>query len=201
MTKGRSAFTATLVAGAVIGVVITAAVNRQSCAPAEEQGTATGNPTALPVATILPGAAVPLPDFATLVERLSPSIVNISTVVEEEQGQLQRRRGDRDPFDFFEHFGPRRSLGSGFVLDTDGFIITNHHVVDEATEIVVRLSDETEYKAEIIGSDAKTDLAVIKIKDAKGLVAVPLGDSDGLRVGEWVVAVGSPFGLDHNVTA
>ena len=201
MTKGRSALAATLLAGAVIGVVITAAVNRQSCAPAEDRDAAIV-PSVLPVASVSPGAAVPLPDFASLVERLSPSIVNISTVSEEEEegGQLQRRR-EKDPFDFFEHFGPRRSLGSGFVLDTDGYIITNHHVVDEATEIVVRLSDETEYKAEIVGSDAKTDLAVIKIKDAKGLVALPLGNSDALRVGEWVVAVGSPFGLDHTVTA
>ncbi len=200
MTKGRSAWTATLLAGAVIGVVITAAVNRQSCSPAEDQA-ATALPMVLPAATIAPGAAIPLPDFAALVERLSPSIVNISTVSEEEeQGQMPRRR-ERDPFDFFEHFGPRRSLGSGFVLGTEGFIITNHHVVDQATEIVVRLSDETEYQAEIVGSDAKTDLAVIKIKDAKNLVALPLGNSDDLRVGEWVVAVGSPFGLDHTVTA
>jgi len=144
--------------------------------------------------------AVPLPDFTELVDRLSPSIVNISTVSEDVDDQLQRRR-DRDPFDFFYHFGPRRSLGSGFVLDVDGYIITNHHVVDEATEIVVRLDDEKEYKAEIVGGDAKTDIAVIKIADAKGLVPVPLGDSDELKVGEWVVAVGSPFGLDHTVTA
>ena len=200
MTKGRSALAATLVAGAVIGVVITAAVNRQSCAPAEDREAAV-SPSLLPVASVLPGATVPLPDFASLVERLSPSIVNIATVSEEDENQLQRRRGDRDPFDYFEHFGPRRSLGSGFVLDVDGYIITNHHVVDEATEIVVRLNDETEYKGELVGSDAKTDLAVIKIKDAKNLVALPLGNSDDLRVGEWVVAVGSPFGLDHTVTA
>ena len=199
MTKGRSALAATLLAGAVIGVAITASVNRQSCAPAQE-GDAVATPAVLPVASVGGGGAIPLPDFTELVNRLSPSIVNISTVSEEEEDQLQRRR-DRDPFDFFYHFGPRRSLGSGFVLDASGYIITNHHVVDEATEIVVRLNDEKEYKAEIVGGDAKTDIAVIKIADATGLVPVPLGDSDDLKVGEWVVAVGSPFGLDHTVTA
>lgn len=199
MTKGRSALAATLLAGAVLGVAVTASINRQSCAPAQE-GDAVATPTVLPVASVSAGAAVPLPDFTELVNRLSPSIVNISTVSEEEEDQLQRRR-ERDPFDFFYHFGPRRSLGSGFVLDADGYIITNHHVVDEATEIVVRTNDEKEYKAEIVGGDAKTDIAVIKINDATGLVPVPLGDSDELKVGEWVVAVGTPFGLDHTVTA
>jgi serine protease Do len=199
MTKGRSALAATLLAGAVLGVVVTASINRQSCAPAQE-GEVVATPAVLPVASVGPGATIPLPDFTELVNRLSPSIVNISTVSEEEEDQLQRRR-ERDPFDFFYHFGPRRSLGSGFVLDASGYIITNHHVVDEATEIVVRMNDEKEYKAEIVGGDAKTDIAVIKISDATGLVPVPLGDSDELRVGEWVVAVGSPFGLDHTVTA
>lgn len=199
MTKGRSALAATLLVGAVIGVAITASVNRQSCAPAQE-GAAVATPAVLPVVSAGGGGAVPLPDFTELVNRLSPSVVNISTVSEEDEDQLQRRR-DRDPFDFFYHFGPRRSLGSGFVLDATGYIITNHHVVDEATEIVVRLNDEKEYKAEIVGGDAKTDIAVIKITDAPGLVPVPLGDSDQLKVGEWVVAVGSPFGLDHTVTA
>jgi len=199
MTKGRSVLAATLLVGAVIGVAITVSVNRQSCAPAQE-GDATSSPAVLPVASVGSEATVTLPDFSQLVERLSPSIVNISTVSEEDEDQLQRRR-DRDPFDFFYHFGPRRSLGSGFVLDTSGYIITNHHVVDEATEIVVRLDDEKEYKAEIVGGDAKTDIAVIKINDAPGLVPVALGDSDELKVGEWVVAVGSPFGLDHTVTA
>jgi serine protease Do len=202
MTKGRSALAATLLAGAVLGVAITASINRQSCAPAQE-GEGVATPAVLPVASVAPGGAIPLPDFTELVNRLSPSIVNISTVSEEEEeqeDQLQRRR-ERDPFDFFHHFGPRRSLGSGFVLDASGYIITNHHVVDEATEIVVRLNDEKEYKAEIVGGDAKTDIAVIKISDASGLVPVPLGDSDDLQVGEWVVAVGSPFGLDHTVTA
>lgn len=199
MTKGRSALAATLLAGAVLGVAITASINRQSCAPAQE-GEAVATPAVLPVASVGPGGTIPLPDFTELVNRLSPSIVNISTVSEEEEDQLQRRR-ERDPFDFFYHFGPRRSLGSGFVLDASGYIITNHHVVDEATEIVVRMNDEKEYKAEIVGGDAKTDIAVIKISDASGLVPVPLGDSDDLKVGEWVVAVGSPFGLDHTVTA
>jgi serine protease Do len=199
MTSGRSVLTATLLAGAVIGVVVTAAVNRQSCAPASSPGESV-LPAVLPVASVRPEARVELPSFADLVKRLSPSIVNISTVSEVPENQLSRRR-ERDPFDFFYHFGPRRSLGSGFVLDAEGYIITNHHVVDEATEIVVRMDDEKEYKAQIVGGDAKTDIAVIKIDGATGLVPLALGDSDELRVGEWVVAVGSPFGLDHTVTA
>lgn len=198
MTQGRSALTATLLAGAVIGVVVTASMNRQSCAPAADPQAAV--PAVLPVSSVSPDRTVALPDFADLVERLSPSIVNISTVSEVDESQFQRKR-ERNPFDFFEYFGPRRSLGSGFVLDAEGFIITNHHVVDGATEIIVRLDDEKEFEAEIVGADAKTDIAVIKINGAEGLVPLALGDSDELRVGEWVVAVGSPFGLDHTVTA
>jgi serine protease Do len=199
MTQGRSALAATLLAGAVIGVVVTASMNRQSCAPAAGPDTAS-SPAILPVSSVNPDRSVALPDFADLVSRLSPSIVNISTVSEVDESQFSRRR-ERSPFDFFEHFGPRRSLGSGFVLDDKGYIITNHHVVDGATEIIVRLDDEKEFEAEIIGADAKTDIAVIKIEGAAGLVPLALGDSDELRVGEWVVAVGSPFGLDHTVTA
>ena len=105
---------------------------------------------------------------------------------------------------FFRRPGPRRSLGSGFVLDDDGYIITNHHVVEDATKIVVRLQSDKEYEAKVVGTDAKTDIAVIRIEDVDDpaeLVALPLGDSDDLKVGEWVLAIGNPFGLDHSVTA
>ena len=198
MNPGRSALTATLLAGTIIGVAITASVNRQSCAPADDAAPVSAIPTVLPVSSGEAIDTVRLPDFAALAGRLRPSIVNIATEVEE--NQLQRRR-DREPFDFFFRRGPRRSLGSGFVLDKEGYIITNHHVVDEATKIVVRMHDDEEYDAEIIGSDAKTDIAVIKIKKIDGLVPLPLGDSDKTDVGEWVLAIGNPFGLDHTVTA
>jgi len=200
MNTGRSVLTATLLAGAIIGIGITASLNRQSCAPAEQAEVSDAG-FVLPV-TSSNGGVVPLPDFTPLVERLRPSIVNISTI--SESPDVDERRGGRgqDPFEFFfRQPGPRRSLGSGFILDTEGYIITNHHVVDEATKIVVRLHDDEEHEAEIIGSDAKTDIAVIKINGVKDLVPVPLGRSSDLKPGAWVLAIGNPFGLDHTVTA
>ena len=158
-----------------------------------------------------------LPDFTDLVDKQGPTVVNISTT------QLQRdRRGsaqtpnmdENDPlFDFFRRFIPRqpgpnqeprefesRSLGSGFIISTDGYVLTNAHVVDNANEITVRLTDKREFKAKVIGADRRTDIALIKI-DATGLPAVRLGDPNKLRVGEWVLAIGSPFGFDNSVTA
>jgi serine protease Do len=170
-----------------------------------------------------PPTAAGLPDFATLAERLSPVVVNISTRAQrKEQPDMPRFRGpgqpgpqwpfgDGDPREFgdpFERFfGPRqrqqpqRSLGSGFVIDSEGYILTNNHVVENADEIVVRLDNEQEHKATLVGKDPKTDLALLKVEGVGGLTAVPLGDSDALRVGEWVMAIGNPFGLDHSVTS
>ncbi|MEE8312257.1 MAG: DegQ family serine endoprotease [Candidatus Binatia bacterium] len=200
MTPARSVLVTALITGAIIGAGITMATDRQGQATAVEVHT----PAVLPVAGGT--GTVPLPDFAALVEAVSPSIVNISTVSEERE-ELPGRRGGRgsDPFEFFfRRPGPRRSLGSGFVLDDDGYIITNHHVVEDATKIVVRLQSDKEYEAKVVGTDAKTDIAVIRIEDVDDpaeLVALPLGDSDDLKVGEWVLAIGNPFGLDHSVTA
>jgi len=153
-----------------------------------------------------------LPDFVTLAKQLRPVVVNISTTQ-----VAERSAGPAGPFergdpmeDFWRRFfggpvprGPQRqkSLGSGFIIDRDGSILTNNHVVENAEKIVVRLADEREFEAKVIGKDAKTDIAVIKI-DAKGNFPVPpLGDSDQLEVGEWVMAIGNPFGLDNTVTA
>jgi serine protease Do len=161
------------------------------------------------------GVIVGLPDFATLAERLSQTVVNISTTSQPETPQQPSPfgQGNPNPQEFWEPFErwfgapmPRRpfkerSLGSGFIINRDGFILTNNHVVENADEIVVRLSDAKEYKAKIIGRDPKTDIAVIKIESAAGLTAVSMGDSDVLRVGEWVMAIGNPFGLEHTVTA
>ncbi len=197
MTIGRSVLTATVVAGAIIGIGVTASMNRQSCTRAAEE---TDAPPQSPDTRGTSGHFGGLPDFAALIERLHPSVVNIST--ESDEQSLPRGRGSGDPFDFFfGRPGPRRSLGSGFVFDTDGLIITNHHVVEGATKVVVRLHNDKEYDAEVVGSDAKTDIAVIKIAGADGLAPLPLADSDELRVGEWVIAIGNPFGLDHTVTA
>ena len=153
-----------------------------------------------------------LPDFVTLAKKLRPVVVNISTTQvavgsEASAGPF----GEENPSgDFWRRFfggpaprGPQRqkSLGSGFIIDRDGSILTNNHVVENAEKIVVRLADEREFEAKVIGKDSKTDIAVIKI-DAKGNFPVPpLGDSDQLEVGEWVMAIGNPFGLDSTVTA
>ena len=156
-----------------------------------------------------------LPDFVNLAKKIRPSVVNISTTqTSEGRGGSQEFSspfGEDDPFnDFWRRFfggpmprGPQRqrSLGSGFIIDPDGSILTNNHVVENASKIVVKLSDNIEYEAKVVGRDPKTDIAVIKI-DVKGtLVAANFGDSDTLEVGEWVVAIGNPFGLDSTVTS
>jgi len=168
------------------------------------------------------GGQLPLvqaPNFADLAERLNPSVVNISTT-QVVRGQQRRQVprfpfpspfGERDPFEeFFERFfggeGPqrelrRRSLGSGFIINREGYIVTNNHVVENASDIKISLSDKEEFDAKVIGRDPKTDVALIKIEAKKDLPATPLGDSGKLRVGEWVVAIGNPFGLGHTVTS
>ncbi|PZP93542.1 MAG: serine peptidase [Variovorax paradoxus] len=160
-----------------------------------------------------------LPDFTDLVDQVGPSVVNIRTV---ERAAARPGPGgtDEEMLEFFRRFGiplpnvprqgPRpqqpdgdsqpRGVGSGFILSADGLIMTNHHVVDGADEVLVTLTDKREFKAKLIGSDKRTDVAVVKI-EATGLPAVKLGDVNRLRVGEWVMAIGSPFGLENSVTA
>ena len=155
-----------------------------------------------------------LPDFVNLSKKLSPVVVNISTTqVSEGGGQnFPTPFGEEDPFgEFWRRFfgnpgGPRgpfrqRSLGSGFIIDGDGSILTNNHVVENAEKIVVKLSDGREVEAKVVGRDPKTDLAVIKINAKGDLSVATLGDSDSVEVGEWVVAIGNPFGLDNTITA
>lgn len=152
--------------------------------------------------------------FASIAKQIDPAVVNIATtqVVERQKAPQQRRRsGSDDQFrDFFDRFfqapddGPsaERSLGSGVVVDEKGYILTNNHVVEQATRIQVKLhGDPTQYTARVIGTDPDTDLAVIKIDSNKKLTPVRLGNSDGVQVGDWVLAVGSPFGLEATVTA
>ena len=198
MRMANPSLLAVLTTGAIFGIAFTASVDRVAEAPAAEESEATVSE--LPV-TNGSAAKVPLPDFTELIQSLRRSVVNISAVSEEREA-APRRRAERDPFEFFfGNPGPRRSLGSGFILDDAGFIITNHHVVEGASKVVVRLHNEKEHEAEVIGTDAKTDIAVIKISDVEGLAPVALGNSDSLEVGEWVLAIGNPFGLDHTVTA
>lgn len=185
---------------------------------------------ALATTGLLVGVATPpvhaqaraLPDFTDLVEQVGPSVVNIRTlekVTPRGQGAFP---GDEEMFEFFRRFGlpipniprqgPRqgrpqpqeeeqpRGVGSGFILSSDGLIMTNAHVVDGADEVLVTLTDKREFKAKIVGADRRTDVAVVKI-EATGLPAVKIGDVGRLKVGEWVMAIGSPFGLENTVTA
>lgn len=176
---------------------------------------------ALGVALAASAASAQLPDFTELVEKTGPAVVNIRTVarVSVAQGvpQLPDLEEGDPMLEFFRRFfpqpgprpgprsGPRerempRGLGSGFIISSDGFLLTNHHVVDGADEILVTLTDRREFKGRLIGSDRRTDVALVKI-DASGLPTVKIGDPNKVKVGEWVIAIGSPFGLDNTVTA
>jgi serine protease Do len=165
-----------------------------------------------------------LPDFTELVEQVGPSVVNIRTLEKAAVRDAQGNEPDAEMQEFFRRFfgvpmpmpntpnAPRqqrrgqpqeaqpKGVGSGFILSADGFVMTNAHVVDGADQVLVTLPDKREFKARIVGSDKRTDVAVVKI-DATGLPAVKIGDVNRLKVGEWVMAIGSPFGLDNSVTA
>ena len=159
-----------------------------------------------------------LPNFVQLAKKLAPVVVNISATqaVKREQPSAQQPSpfGGDDPFnDFWRRFfgdqfpgapqaGPRAALGSGFIIDQKGLVLTNNHVVENADKITVKFSDDREFSGKVVGRDPKTDIAVVQISDGKGSFPVaPRGDSSALQVGEWVVAMGSPFGLDNTLTA
>jgi len=155
-----------------------------------------------------------LPDFTELVEENASAVVNISTSQKVKTNKFYQQMPDLGPGmdelpDIFKHFfgmpgqprgGERHSLGSGFLISADGYLLTNHHVIKGADEIIVRLSDRRELEAAVIGVDPRSDLALLKI-EATGLPSVEIGSSKKLKVGEWVLAIGSPFGFDHSVTA
>ncbi len=172
-------------------------------------------------APLLPAGTRPLSSLSGLVKELKPAVVNIYTtqvIAAPGPRSLPGRRGrmsdplwdfffgGNDPFGFFGSPGrewKRSSLGSGFIISQDGYALTNHHVVAQATEIKVKLVDDREYKARVVGSDPRTDVALIKMETKPGekLPVAYLGDSDRIEVGDWVVAIGNPFGLGHTVTA
>jgi len=177
----------------------------------------------LPVGTVQAQTRT-LPDFTDLVDQVGPAVVNIRTVEKVAQRGAGNGEMDEEMQEFFRRFfgqpapgaprqAPRpnrpqepqeetrpRGVGSGFILSADGFVMTNAHVVEDASEVLVTLPDKREFKARIIGADKRTDVAVVKI-DATGLPALKVGDVSKLRVGEWVMAIGSPFGLENTVTA
>jgi serine protease Do len=211
-------------AGAIGGAVGAIAVNHNNAvasgAPVAAV-TAAAPPNYVAPAPLAPSTtnvAMALPDFTQIVSRMGPAVVNIRVTGSTKTAMTGQGRGgpqldEDDPFfEFFRRFqgpqnprGQQRSTpvigaGSGFIVSPDGVILTNAHVVRDASEVVVKLQDRREYRAKVLGSDPKTDVAVLKI-DAKNLPVVPIGKSNDLRVGEWVLAIGSPFGLDSSVTA
>ena len=155
--------------------------------------------------------AAALPDFASLVEHYGAAVVNVAVVGKSQPVADIPGMSPNDPFyEFFKRFGqpgrgggapqPARGEGSGFIVTADGYILTNAHVVENADEVTVKMTDRREYTAKVVGTDPATDVAVLKI-DAKNLPTVKLGDASKLRPGEWVIAIGSPFGFENSVTA
>jgi serine protease Do len=205
-------------AGAIGGAVGAIAVNHNNAVAAAAAAPAAVVAAPAPLAPAAAPVSMALPDFTQIVSRMGPAVVNIRVMGSTKTalgGRAQRgmpQMDEDDPFfEFFRRFqGPQNprgqrdtpvfGAGSGFIVSPDGVILTNAHVVRDASEVTVKLQDRREYRARVLGSDPKTDVAVLKI-DAKNLPVVPIGKSSDLKVGEWVLAIGSPFGLDSTVTA
>jgi serine protease Do len=154
-------------------------------------------------------SAQQLPDFTQLVEKAGPAVVNVEAT-QSDSANVQGDIDDQDIPDIFKRFfgpggvhprgGERHSLGSGFIISPDGYVLTNNHVVDGADEITIKLSDRRELEAKVIGTDKESDVALLKVSSTTSLPTLPIGDSSKLKPGQWVVAIGSPFGLDHSIT-
>jgi serine protease Do len=198
---------------ASLGAVLAVSLGVVGCQGAPTASPQTVAATAAPAAPPPPLATLTLPpapvpatfDVASLAEKVRPTVVNIITV------QAARQLAEEgDPLEFFfgpngagrqpQHARKQQALGTGFVIDPNGYIVTNAHVVDGASEVKVRLADEREFKATVVGRDPRLDIALLKIDGVSNLPAAPLGQSDPLRVGESVLAVGNPYGLGHTVT-
>jgi serine protease Do len=203
-------------AGVIGGAVGAVAVNHNNAVAAAAASAAAVDTPAAVSAPVVGSQAVALPNFTDIVKRNGPAVVNVrvvGTTKVSNQGQSGMPEFDEDsPFsEFFRRFQgpqnprgqrgmPMRGEGSGFIVSPDGVILTNAHVVSGADEVTVKLQDRREYRAKVLGSDPKTDVAVLKI-DAKNLPVVPVGSTRNLQVGEWVLAIGSPYGLESTVTA
>ncbi|MBW8722871.1 MAG: trypsin-like peptidase domain-containing protein, partial [Polaromonas sp.] len=219
--KNTQLVLALLAAGAIGGAGVSAFNVAHSVATAAAPAVISANAGTL---APLPGVPVALPDFSQITERYGPAVVNISvtgtTKVRNESPLAQGDDDDNDDaqsgdpfFEFFKRFQqgpgrpggvprevPTRGQGSGFIVSADGIILTNAHVVRDAKEVTVKLTDRREYRAKVLGADPKTDVAVLRI-EAKNLPVVTLGKVSDLKVGEWVLAIGSPFGFENTVTA
>ncbi len=203
----RNAFLVAMTATATSAVLLSTDLAAQTAPP----------PTA-PAAAPAPQMVTGLPDFTHLVDQVGPAVVNVTANLGAGQGDQPAMDDEEEMPEFFKRFfgpgmpmpqmppggggGQERgvSMGTGFIISNDGYVLTNHHVVDGADEVTVRLSDRREYKAKVVGSDEQSDVALLKIA-ATNLPFLRMGDSRTLRPGQWVVAIGSPFGLDHSVTA
>jgi serine protease Do len=200
----------TAVVAFLVGAIFAGGVAR-SAVSAGAPGKASPGRAAPRPSSAAPTAAS-LTNFADVVERINPAVVNIDATTRGRENPRRRGRAvvpdmpdpfDKGPFDFgprSDRDGPHRGAGSGFIIDADGSILTNHHVIDRAERITVKLSDGRAFRARVVGSDPDTDVALIKIEDHGGLPVAPLGDSSSLRMGEWVCAIGNPLGYEHTVT-
>jgi serine protease Do len=212
--KTPSRFAIALSAFALAGVVY---LEMPRAAQAEPSPAATLAVAAQATATRAPAAPlVNLPDFSRLVEEAGPAVVNIEAQIgragDDDEPEQAAAPGEEEMPEFFRRFfgqpgmpmpEPRQrgtSQGTGFVISKDGYVLTNHHVIDGASEVLVRLTDRREFKAKVVGSDPASDIAVLKV-EASGLPVLALGDSRDIKPGQWVLAIGSPFGFDHSVTA
>jgi serine protease Do len=201
---------ALLGAGVIGGAGVEALHGRaQAAPPAVMAPPATAAATGVPGPTVVANTA--LPDFALITQRYGPAVVNISVTGTRKTMGIDPEMLS-DPFEFFRRFQqgpggramprevPVRGMGSGFIVSADGMVLTNAHVVKDANEVTVKLTDRREFRAKVLGSDPKTDIAVLKI-EARNLPVVTIGNTKDLRVGEWVLAIGSPFGFENTVTA
>jgi len=195
----------TAVVAFLVGAIVAGGVTRSSMAA----GAPAKGAFARTVANRTPNSpplAIPAVNFADIVERINPAVVNIDATTPGREGRKRRGRNLPEPPDSpfddprSDRDGPRRGAGSGFIIDADGSILTNNHVIERAERIIVKLSDGRTFRARVVGADPDTDIALVKIDAPAGLPVAPLGSSSSLRMGEWVCAIGNPLDYEHTVT-